>query len=226
MSLIVYNKMSFRTWLRSVKDITDDKILFEKVKAYDKTINVKTSGVRALQELVCKQIPTIGEKTTIETFKILNTLIPAVASDATTQNVFVALRKCIKAQWGENSELTRKSYTVMQYSRAKWRAAREIYNAKVIERNSHKKHFDQAKVYDIMDNLPEKDNVDFVDLTICLQLACGGRVSEILSYSKFKTSPLEHHIIQTGILKSKTRKTVEKPVVMYSVDKFLAMVKR
>jgi hypothetical protein len=75
-----------------------------------------------------------------------------------------------------------------------------------------------------MDNLPEKDGVDFIDLTICLQLACGGRVSEILSASTFKASEIQNHIIQSGILKSKTRKTVEKPVIRYSVVKFLGLM--
>ena len=223
---------SFRTWLRSVKDIADDGDLYRAVKVYDPSIKIKSSGVRALQDLVCKQVPTLGEKSTIEMLKILNTLIPAVASDATTQNSYVALRKCIKAHWGLDSDVTKKSYSVMRFDQQKWRQQREAYNTKVIQRNSHKKHFDQAKIYDILDNLPNKDNVDYIDLTICLQLACGGRVSEILSASTFKavltasskTKP--NHIIQTGILKSKTRKAVEKPVVRYSVDKFLGLMEK
>lgn len=216
--------MSFRTWLRSVKDIKDDGDLFTAVKAYDPTIKTKTSGVRALQELVCKNIPSLGEKSSIETLKILNVLVPTVSSDNTTQNIYVQLRKCIKDQWGDDHPVSRKAYTVMRFDQQKWRAAREVYNAKVIQRNSNKKHFDQAKIYDIMDNLPEKENVDFIDLTICLQLACGGRVSEILSYATFKASGRPNYIIQTGILKSKTRKAVEKPVVRYSVVEFMGLI--
>jgi hypothetical protein len=87
--------------------------------------------------------------------------------------------------------------------------------------NGQTKHFDQGQIYDIMDNLIDKENADFIDLTICLQLACGGRISAILSYAAFKTGTLPNHVIQTGILKSKTHKKVEKPVVRYSVDKFL-----
>ena len=215
---------SFRTWLRSVKHITDDGELFTAVKTYDPSGKIKTSGVRALQELVIKNIPKLNEKTTIEMFKVLNTLIPEASSDSTTQNIFVHVRKAIKAKWGEDSDVTRKAYSVMRFDQAKWRAAREIYNSKVIERNSHKKHFDQAKIYDIMDNLPEKDNVDFVDLTICLQLACGGRVSEILSYATYKASKIPNHVIQNGVLKSKTRKTVDKPVIRYSVAEFLGLM--
>jgi len=216
--------MSFRTWLRRVKDTTDDGDLYKAVKVYDTSIEIKSSGVRALQALVCNQIPTLNEKSTIEMFKILNTLIPAVASDSTTQNSYVALRKCIKDHWGLDSDVTKKSYSVMRFNQQKWRQQREAYNTKVIQRNSHKKHFDQAKIYDIMDNLPNRDNVDFIDLTICLQLACGGRVSEILSASTFKASKNPNHIIQTGILKSKTRTVVEKPVIRYSVDKFLGLM--
>ena len=132
--------------------------------------------------------------------------MPAVSTDSTTQNIYVQIRKCIKTTHGEDSNVTQNAYTVMRYDQAKWRAAREAYNSKVIQRNSNKKHFDQAKIYDIMDNLPEKDNVDFIDLTICLQLACGGRVSEILSYATYKASNSisnlrnTNHIIQTGIL--------------------------
>ena len=116
--------MSFRTWLRSVKDITDDADLFEKVKDYDPSIKIKTSGVRSLQALIIKQIPTLGEKTTIETFKILNTLIPAVSTDATTQNVYVALRKSIKIRWGDDSDVTRKAYSIMRFDQQKWRRQR------------------------------------------------------------------------------------------------------
>jgi integrase len=215
---------SFRTWIRSIKNITDDAELFTEVKKYDPSNTIKTSGVRALQELVMKQIPTLSEKSTIEMYKILNVLIPAVSTDSTVQNVYVQIRKAVKATHGEDSNITKKAYTVLQHDRLKWQQARAQYNEKVIEKNAHKKHFDQAKIYDIMDNLPERDNTDYIDLTICLQLACGGRVSEILSFSKFKSSPKEHHIIQTGVLKSKTRTTVEKPVIRYSVDKFLKLM--
>jgi integrase len=215
---------SFRSFIRSIKNIQDDKELFTAVKQYDKTIKIKTSGVRALEALVIKNIPNLNEKTTVEMFKILNLLVPAVSSDSTTQNIYVLVRKSIKAVHGENSDIFRKAYTVLQFSRAKWRENRAIYNAKVTSRNAQKKHYDQGQIYDIMDNLPDKEGIDFVDLTICLQLACGGRVSEILSFSKFKASPLKDHIIQTGILKSKTRTQVEKPIIRYSVDKFLDLM--
>ena len=39
--------MSFRTFLRGIKNITDDADLFTAVKAYDPSVKIKTSGVRA-----------------------------------------------------------------------------------------------------------------------------------------------------------------------------------
>ena len=81
--------VSFRTFLRSAKDINDDKALFQAVRAHDPTIDVKSSGVRALESLVCKNMPTLNDKTVIEMYKILNRLIPAVSTDNTTQNVYV-----------------------------------------------------------------------------------------------------------------------------------------
>ena len=218
--------MSFRTWLRSIKTVNNDGGLFKAVKAYDPSIKTKTSGVRALQELVCRQVPTLNEKTTIETFKILNVLVPAVSSDATTQNVYVQLRKCVKSHWGENSDVSRKAYTVMQYDRAKWRAARDVYNAKVTERNNHKKQFDEDKVYSVMDRIANMTSPDHIDLAIALQLASGGRISEILSYAEFKPAKRPNHITQTGILKSKERKTITKPIIHFTVPVFMEMTGR
>ena len=216
--------MSFRTWLRSVKDITDDKILFEKVKVYDPSVKIKTSGVRALQALVCKQIPTLNEKTTIEMFKILNTLVPAVASDATTQNVYVALRKCVKARWGEDSNVTQKSYSVMRFNQIKWRQQRAEYQAKVVARNNDKRQFNESKIYEVMDYIKDtKTTPDHIDLAIALQLASGGRISEILSYANFKPSKKKHYVVQTGILKSKERKTITKPIIHFTVPVFMTM---
>lgn len=216
--------MKFRTWLRSVKDVPNDGQLFTAVKLYDANITTKTSGVRALQELVCKNIPTLGEKTSIEMFKILNVLIPSVASDNTTQNVYTCLRKCVKARWGDNSNVTNKAYTVMRFDQAKWRAAREAYQNKVVEKNNHKKQFDEDTIYNIMDTIKNKASPDHIDLAIALQLACGGRVSEILSYAQFKPSDKKGYIVQTGILKSKDRKTIIKPIVHFTVATFMKML--
>ena len=114
-------------------------------------------------------------------YKILNRLIPAVSTDNTTQNVYVHIRKCVKARYGEESDMTKKAYTVMQFDREKWRAARAAYQEKVVERNNNKKQFDEDKVYSVMDRIKSMTAPDHIDLAIGLQLASGGRISEILS---------------------------------------------
>ena len=39
--------MSFRTFIRSIKDVKDDAELFGKVKDYDPTIKIKASAIQA-----------------------------------------------------------------------------------------------------------------------------------------------------------------------------------
>lgn len=216
--------VSFRTFIRSVKDINDDKTLFEAVKAHDPSNTVKSSGVRSLESLVCKNIPALHDKTVIEMYKILNVLVPVVSTDNTTQNVYVHIRKCVKARCGEESDMTKKAYTVMQFDREKWRSARAAYQEKVVQRNNNKKQFDEDTVYSVMDRIKSMTAPDHIDLAIGLQLASGGRISEILSYADFE--PVEQpYIKQTGILKSKERETITKPIVHYSVDDFMNMFK-
>ena len=60
-----------------------------------------------MEELVVKSIPTLNDKTVIEMLKVLNTLVPAVASDSTVQNVYVQIRKAVKATHGEDSVVGR-----------------------------------------------------------------------------------------------------------------------
>jgi integrase len=114
----------------------------------------------------------------------------------------------------------------MQYSRAKWRQARDAYNAKVVEKNNHKRQFDEDKVYSVIDRIANMTAPDHVDLAIALQLASGGRISEILSYAEFKPADKKQHITQTGILKSKERKTITKPVIHFTVPEFMEMLKK
>ena len=171
-----------------------------------------------------KQIPTLSEKTTIEMYKILNTLVPAVSTDSTTQNVYVALRKCEKATHGEDSNITKKAYTVMRFNQIKWRQQRAEYQAKVVAKNNDKRQFNESKIYEVKDYIKDtKTTPDHIDLAIALQLASGGRISEILSYAGFKPAKKKHYVVQTGILKSKERKTITKPIIHFTVPEFMAM---
>ena len=89
--------MSFRTFIRSVKNVKDDQALFTAVKTYDPSVKVKTSGVRALQELVCKKILDLNNKTTIETFKILNTLVYQRSVHVVTAQLKIVMSRFVNA---------------------------------------------------------------------------------------------------------------------------------
>ena len=157
---------SFRTFLWNIKTVTDDAELFTNIKAYDPSITIKASCVRALQELVIKTIPDLNEKTCIEMLGILNTLVPGVASDSTVQNVYVHVRKSLKAKYGETSDVVKKSYSLMQFDQVKWKANREAYNEKVVAKNRDKVQFSQEKVLSVMDFIKAKQAPDFIDLAV------------------------------------------------------------
>ena len=77
-----------------------------------------------------------------------------------------------------------------------------------------------------MDRIKTMTAPDHVDLAIALQLASGGRISEILSFATFKPAKKKQHITQTGILKSKERKTITKPVIHFTVFEFMNILKK
>jgi integrase len=221
--------MSFRTFLRKVKKISDDGELFTKVVSFDPSITIKTSGIRALQALVIKQIPTLTEKSTLEMLGILNTLVPAVSNDSTTQNVYVHIRRAIAKL--NNPNITAKSYSVMKFDQVRWRAARAKYLVDVAAKNNDKRNFNTTIVYSIMDEIKMKETPDFVDYAILLQLACGGRISEILTFASFRPANTSlcgdsHLIIQTGILKSKDRVSITKPIIHLTVATFLQLLNK
>jgi integrase len=113
----------------------------------------------------------------------------------------------------------------MQFDQERWRARRDAYNEKVFERNADKRQIDIKKVYDVM-NLARQSQ-DFLDLAIGLQLACGGRISEILSYGNFTESKTDGYVIQTGILKQRgpdRREEVVKPIIHYTRPQFFEML--
>jgi hypothetical protein len=114
----------------------------------------------------------------------------------------------------------------MQFNQETWRANRAAYNEKVFDRNADKRQIDVNKVYDVMDLARQSE--DPLDLAIGLQLACGGRISEILSYGNFTESKTENYVIQKGILKQRgpdRREEVEKPIIIhYTRPQFFEML--
>ena len=76
----------------------------------------------------------------------------------------------------------------MQFDQERWKKNRAAYNEKVFARNADKRQIDVNKVYDVM-NLARQSE-DPLDLAIGLQLSCGGRISEILSYGNLQRAKL------------------------------------
>lgn len=179
--------VSFRTWLRSVKNTRDNNTLKDAIIKYDNTINNKT-GVRSLQSLVCKELKKgMNDKTVIEMLKILNVLIPNISSsDATTQTAYLEIRKCIKSIYGPDSPIVNSSYKTMRFDQDKWRENRAKYQAMVAERNNNKKQYSEDLIYGVMEKIKNKTTPSVEDLAIALQLSSGARIGEILTYADFK----------------------------------------
>lgn len=218
--------VSFRTWLRSVKNIKDNNTLKDAIIKYDNTINNKT-GVRSLQLLVCKELKKgMNDKTVIEMLKILNVLIPNISSsDATTQTAYLEIRKCIKSMYGTESPIVNSSYKIMRFDQDKWRENRAKYQAMVAERNNNKKQYSEDLIYGVMERIKNKTTPSVEDLAIALQLSSGARIGEILTYADFKKID-KNTVQQKNILKAKDRDTIIKPLVYYDASQFLDMLNK
>jgi integrase len=214
----------FRKFVRAVKTIEDENILKQTMDEMYPDITTN-STVRTLEKICIANIATAPDSVLVEMLKMLHVVVPKISNDATIQNVFLGIRKALKNRYPEGSPMIAKSYKIMQFDQEKWRANRAAYNEKVFERNADKRQIDIKKVYDVM-NLARQSQ-DPLDLAIGLQLACGGRISEILSYGQFTESKTDGYIIQKGILKQRgpdRREQVEKPIIHYTRPQFFEML--
>ena len=206
----------FRKFVRSVKIIDIENEIKEKMAEMYPDITTN-SVVRTLEKICIINIVTAPDSVITEMLKMLHVVVPNISNDATIQNVFLGIRKALKERYPEGSPMIAKAYKVMQFDQEKWRANRAAYNEKVFARNGNKRQIDINKVYYVMDLT--RQSSDPLDLAIGLQLACGGRISEILSYGEFSESKTENSVIQKGILKQRgdnRREQVEKPIIHYT----------
>ena len=216
----------FRAFIRAVKLLnTEDEIKQKMTEVYP-TITTN-SVVRTLQNVCVGNIKTAPDAVIVEMLKMLNTVVPKVAKDATIQSVYLQIRKAMKARYKEGDPIIAKSYKIMQFDQARWKANRAAYNEKVFEKNANKRQIDVNSVYGVMDLTRQSE--DPLDLAIGLQLAYGGRISEILSYGQFTESKTDNYVIQTGILKQRgdnPRTEVIKPIIHYTRDQFFEMLNK
>jgi hypothetical protein len=202
----------FRKFVRSVKTIENENEIKQKMDEMYPDITTN-STVRTLEKICINNIATAPDSVITEMLKMLHVVVPKISNDATVQNVFLGVRKALKNRYPEGSPMIAKAYKIMQFDQEKWRQNRAAYNNKVFERNGNKRQIDVNKVYEVMD-LARRSS-DPLDLAIGLQLACGGRISEILSYGEFSESKTDGYVIQKGILKQRgpdRREQVEKPI--------------
>lgn len=183
----------FRKFVRTVKTIEDDNVLKEKMAEMYPDITTN-SVVRTLEKICVANIATEPDSVLTEMLKMLHVVVPKISNDATVQNVFLGIRKSLKIRYPEGSPMIAKAYKVMQFDQEKWRANRAAYNEKVFARNADKRQIDVNKVYSVMDLALQSE--DPLDIAIGLQLACGGRISEILSYGNFTESKTDGYVIQ------------------------------
>ena len=78
----------------------------------------------------------------------------------------------------------------MRFDQEKWRANREKYNEKVFNNNNQKIQVPEESINSIVEKLKISDNP--IDKAILLQLCCGGRSVEILSYSNYSRSEIQN----------------------------------
>jgi hypothetical protein len=204
-------------------EIRDDGHLLSVVNEYNPKTQRK-SGVRALEDLVVTAIQEgVNEQNMIEMFGMLNVVVPRVAGDSLTQNTYYKIRKAVIAKYGKESEMYSKSLTLMVFDRNRWYENRARYNAKVSQANENPVQFSFDTVAKVVEVLMASNN--YVDALLLLQFSSGARIGELLYFAEFEDAK-PPYIKQIGVLKSKTDRTVTKPVLFLTVEDFLGRFKR
>jgi integrase len=206
-----------RAFTRSLKvaPINTDEELLAFIKTYKNTI--RKSGVRALEDYVCELIRTINPQTLKELLKVLNILVPKIAKDALTQDVYVNIRKAILYRFGKG-EMYEKSRTIMKFDINKWRENKAVYMKKVADANASPKEYSFTKIKEVLKNTYDGD---YVDKLILLQLCCGSRTGELIYFSTYEETKDNQFIIQHKVLKSKVERDVLKPVLFIDTKTFM-----
>lgn len=213
----------FRKFVRSIKTLETDVLIKEKMN--EMYPDVIASPSKTLAKICINNIETAPDSVLIEMLKMLNTVVPKISNDTTGQNVYLSIRKALKKRYPKDSPVIAKAYKIMQFDQDKWKANRAAYNVKVFDLNANKRQIDINKVYEVMDLVKASENK--LDIAIGLQLSCGARISEILSYGEFTESKTEGYIIQKGILKQKgadKREFINKPLIHYTVVEFFTLL--
>jgi len=217
--------MSFRKFVRELKVLNTEPEIIAKINESYPNIDI-TSPARKLEAILIDNIKGTPERNINEMLKVVNIILPIIATDSTIQTIFVNIRKAIKARFNDDANPTVKaSYKVMRFDQEKWHANRVRYAEKVVSENRNKRIIPLSKVIEVMELV--KDSIGPVDLAIGLQLSIGSRISEILSVSNFEEAKNENEVVQTNILKQRgndIRTHITKPVIHYTRAHFFTML--
>ena len=219
--------MSLRDFTRKLKTNPpkNDMELYSYVKGYEPTIQRKT-GVRMLSEYVVRQINNGANfRTLTELFGVLNILLPSIATSHLSKGFFHDMRIAVSKKYGDGSVEHKKTIEKMKLPKAVYDQIRKDYNERTIAKNHDKRQFDGNRIKTIVEQLYKSEYLP-IDQLILLQLASGARIGELIYASDFKRSPKEQFIKQSGILKSKDKRDVIKPILYMTVDRFIDIFER
>jgi hypothetical protein len=219
-------KQSLRAWLRTLKkeNPKTDEDLREIIGR--RTDALKRTGIMSLQSLAVNEIMDESNKfkTILELANVINTIAPQVVNkQSRAKALYGVLRKTARVrfpnddQGRESPEMT-KIYNAMKLNKKYYDNRRALYSETIKRKNENKKRYDGKKLLNVLDSLRNSDNIDNI---ILLQAASGARISEILSASGFKPSRRLGYIEQSGILKTKDKRNIQKPLLFIKRAEFL-----
>lgn len=216
----------FRTFAREIKPLNDESAILQKMTAYYPDIQT-ASPARTLEQIYVKNIESVAKRSLVEAIGVLNDVLPRIANDSVIQSVFLNVRNAIKARFPDEDPVITKAYNVMRFDQTKWKANREAYKAKIYEQNADKKQIPINKVSEVVELTKRSDNL--FDLAVGLEIVCGSRIGEILSYGNFTEAKQDGYVVQTGILKQREntpRENITKPIILVTRAEFFEMLRK
>jgi hypothetical protein len=217
----------FRKFIRELKLLDTEAAISQKLA--DSYPNLQLhSPARTLEAIMVQSVANEPDRNIIEALKVINNVLPKIAGDAVQQSIYLGIRNAIKARYNDDSNpVVVKAYSVMRFDQDKWRANREAYKEKIYAANADKQQIPINKINDVVNMTKKSKNT--LDLAVCLEMVCGSRTGEILSFATFTEAKDPAYIKQTGILKQREgseRETVTKPIILVTREEFFDMLKQ
>lgn len=181
--------------------------LFIKINTAEPSLKLRSKSItQAVKHWAIHLINTSKNTATIrQLLKLLHRLIPTLAGNDTigyhtTTAIYKQVRSAIIKKYGATHNITQDSNVLMRVNQRTYKTVMKNYNANVTKKNQGNADvYDAKTVYKKLDECAASD--DWRHLAIGVELACGARLNETLSYSTFSESDRDGWIIQHGISK-------------------------